>query len=133
MAKEQAWSSSLGSTADGSPGLKILLVEDEPLILLDVELGLQQADHTVISVCNADRAISILRAQAVDLILTDIDMPGSMDGLELAAAVRDGWPPVKIVLMSGKRRPADDELPPHARFIPKPFSQSQLLQTVGVW
>lgn len=53
--------------------LRILLVEDEPLILLDVELGLQQADHTVISVCNADRAIAILRTQAVDLVLTDIE------------------------------------------------------------
>ncbi len=65
--------------------LRILLVEDEPLILMDVELGLQQADHTVVSVCNADRAIDILRAQTVDLVLTDIDMPGSMDGLELAS------------------------------------------------
>jgi CheY-like chemotaxis protein len=113
--------------------LRILLVEDEPLILLDVEFGLQQADHTVISVCNADRAIAILRTQAVDLVLTDIDMPGSMDGLELAAAVRDGWPPVKIVVMSGKRCPTDEELPPHARFMPKPFSQSQLLQAVSAW
>ncbi|WP_249128931.1 MULTISPECIES: response regulator [Bradyrhizobium] len=113
--------------------MKILLVEDEPLILLDVEDGLQQADHTVISVCNADRAIDVLRTQAVDLILTDIDMPGSMDGLKLAAAVRDRWPPVKIVIMSGKRRPTDEELPTHARFIPKPFSQAQLLSAVGVW
>jgi CheY-like chemotaxis protein len=113
--------------------LKILLVEDEPLILLDAEMGLQQANHTVISVCTADRAIGILRVQSVDLVLTDIDMPGTMDGLELASAVRDGWPPVKIVIMSGKRRPTDAELPPQARFMPKPFSQAQLLQAVGVW
>ncbi|MBR0970630.1 response regulator [Bradyrhizobium japonicum] len=131
--EQPAWSSSLEPRADRRPGLKILLVEDEPLILLDVEDGLQQADHTVISVCNADRAIDVLRTQAVDLILTDIDMPGSMDGLKLAAAVRDRWPPVKIVIMSGKRRPTDEELPTHARFIPKPFSQAQLLSAVGVW
>ena len=113
--------------------LKILLVEDEPLILLDVEFGLQQADHMVISVCNADRAIDLMQMETVDLLLTDIDMPGSMDGLRLAATVHGRWPPTKIVGMSGKRRPADSELPPQARFMAKPFTQSMLLQTVGIW
>ncbi len=113
--------------------MKILLVEDEPLILLDVELGLQEADHTVVSVTNADRAMHMLEVHSVDVILTDIDMPGSMDGLALAARVSDLWPPVKIVVMSGKRRPSRAELPAHARFIAKPFNSAELLQTVCVW
>jgi CheY-like chemotaxis protein len=113
--------------------LRILLVEDEPFILMDIELQLQQDSHFVVSAPNADRAIVVLRTQAVDLILTDIDMPGSIDGLGLVAAVRDRWPSVRIVVMSGKRRPTMDELPAEARFVSKPFNTSQLLQAVGTW
>jgi two-component system, response regulator PdtaR len=113
--------------------LKILLVEDEPFILMDIELQLQQDSHFVVSASNADNAMVVLRHQAVDLLLTDIDMPGSMDGLGLAVAVRDRWPSVRIVVMSGKQRPTSDELPPEARFVSKPFNKSQLLQAVGRW
>jgi two-component system, response regulator PdtaR len=114
--------------------LKILLVEDEPLILMDVELQLQAAGHEVISVGNADSAIEVLAGRhIIDVVLTDIDMPGSMDGLRLAEAVRSRWPPVQIVVMSGKRRPKHDELPTRARFIEKPFHTPELLKAVGVW
>jgi len=113
--------------------LKILLVEDEPLILMDVQNQLQEAGHEVISVSNADSAIEVLVGSLIDVVLTDIDMPGSMDGLRLAAAVRSRWPPVQIVVMSGKRRPTRDELPNRARFIEKPLHTPDLLQAVGVW
>lgn len=113
--------------------LKILLVEDEPFILMDVELQLQQDSHIVVSASNADKAIVVLRNEAVDLVLSDIDMPGSMDGIGLAAAVRDRWPSVRIVLMSGKQRPTLDELPSETRFMSKPFNKSQLLQAVRAW
>ena len=113
--------------------MKILLVEDEPLILMDIELQLQQVGHEVISAGNADSAIEVLDSQVIDVVLTDIDMPGSMDGLMLAAAVRDRWPPIQIVVMSGKRRPTPDELPIRARFIEKPLYKSDLLKAVGMW
>jgi two-component system, response regulator PdtaR len=113
--------------------LKILLVEDEPLILMDVEWRLQDGGHSVVAASNADRAIEILGSQSIDVILTDIDMPGSMDGLRLAAAVRDRWPPVKIVVMSGKRRPGQGEMPASARFLPKPFNQGQLMEAIDSW
>ena len=113
--------------------MKILLVEDEPLILMDVELRLQQAGHSVEAVSNADKAVGLLQSRSFDLIITDIDMPGSMDGLMLAAAVRNRWAPVKIVVMSGKRRPTEADLPVHARFISKPLSQIELLEVVGNW
>jgi CheY-like chemotaxis protein len=111
--------------------LKILLVEDEPFILMDIELQLQQDSHLVVSASDADKAIVVLRSQAVDLVLTDIDMPGSMDGLGLAAAIRDRWPSVRIVVMSGKQRPTSDELPSETRFVSKPFNNSQLREAVG--
>jgi CheY-like chemotaxis protein len=113
--------------------LRILLVEDEPLILMDLELRLQNAGHSVVAVSNADKAIECLSFCEVDLILTDIDVPGTMDGLKLAAAVRDRWPPVKIVVMSGKRRPRVQELPMEARFISKPVEQRELMKAVAAW
>ena len=69
---------------------------------------------------HADEAIAILEArQDIHLVFTDIDMPGSMDGLKLAAAVRDRWPPVHIIITTGKTRPL--EIPANALFIPKPY------------
>ena len=113
--------------------MRVLLVEDEPLILMDIELQLQEAGHHVISVHNADRAIEVLADCSIDVVLTDIDMPGSMDGLMLAVAVRDRWPPVRIVVMSGKRHPTSEDLPSRARFIAKPLHPADLLSAVGVW
>ena len=113
--------------------MRILLVEDDPLILVDFELRLQDAGHSVVAVSNADDAILFLDHNEVELILTDIDMPGTMDGLRLAAAARDRWPPIKIIVMSGKRRPQIEEMPARARFISKPVSQSELIETVGSW
>jgi two-component system, response regulator PdtaR len=98
----------------------VLVVEDETLIrdLVAEELG--EAGFTVVIANNADHAISILEArQDIHLVFTDIDMPGSMDGLKLAAAVRDRWPPIHIIITTGKVRPL--EIPANALFIPKPY------------
>lgn len=113
--------------------MKVLLVEDEPLILMDIELQLQGAGHEVLSVGDADRAIEMLASHSVDVLLTDIDMQGSMDGLRLAAAVRKRWPPVQIVVMSGKKHPTPEELPQRARFLEKPIHPLHLLDAVGQW
>jgi two-component system, response regulator PdtaR len=113
--------------------VRILLVEDEPLILMDLELQLQDAGYEVISAHNADEAIDALVGGQFDVVLTDIDMPGSMDGLRLAAAVRHRWPPTQIVVMSGKRHPSVDELPTRARFLSKPLKTTELLKAVGAW
>jgi two-component system, response regulator PdtaR len=98
----------------------VLMVEDEALIRLLVSEELQEAGYTVITANDADEAIAILEArQDIHLVFTDIDMPGSMDGLKLAAAVRDRWPPVHIIITTGKVRPL--EIPANALFIPKPY------------
>jgi len=97
----------------------VLVVEDEALIRELVAEELQEAD-TVVIANNSDQAISILEArQDIHLVFTDIDMPGSMDGLKLAAAVRDRWPPDHIIITTGKVRPL--EIPANALFIPKPY------------
>ncbi|MBR1216178.1 response regulator [Bradyrhizobium sp. JYMT SZCCT0180] len=98
----------------------VLVVEDEILIRELVSEELEEAGFTVVTAKDADQAISILEArQDIHLVFTDIDMPGSMDGMKLAATVRDRWPPVHIIITTGKVRPL--EIPANALFIPKPY------------
>ena len=98
----------------------VLVVEDEPLIREMVCEELELAGFDVVQVANADEAIALLEARFdIHLVFTDIDMPGSMDGLKLAAAIRDRWPPVNIIITTGKVRPLD--IPANALFIPKPY------------
>ena len=98
----------------------VLVVEDEALIRELVADELEVAGYTVVIANDADQAIAILEArQDIHLVFTDVNMPGSMDGLKLAAAVRDRWPPVHIIITSGKIRPL--EIPANALFIPKPY------------
>ena len=107
----------------------ILVVEDESLINLVVSEQLQQAGHEVISAYNADDAITVLEGRNdIRLIFTDIDMPGSMDGLRLSAAVRDRWPPIQIIITSGKHPEA--AMPEGACFLPKPYRIDKLRHTV---
>lgn len=112
---------------------KILVVEDEALILLWVEDALRDAGHTVITAGNADQAIAILECDTeIRTVFTDIDMPGSMDGLRLAAVVKDRWPPVDIIVASGKHRPLAGEMPPQAVFLPKPYLSVDMLKALEV-
>jgi CheY-like chemotaxis protein len=84
----------------------------------------------VVSAYSADQAIAILESRNdIRLIFTDIDMPGSMDGLKLSAAVRYRWPPIQIIITSGKRPAA--AIPEGSRFLPKPYRTDELCRTVG--
>ena len=108
----------------------VLVVEDDSLINLMATDELKTAGYEVISAFNADEAIEILENRGdIRLIFTDIDMPGSMDGLKLAAAVRHRWPPVQIVVTSGKQSPS--ELPQGTVFIPKPYTSAKITETVA--
>ena len=93
------------------------------------EDGARQIDEgfTVFEAANADAALVLLHAEpSINLLLTDIDMPGSMDGLKLAAAVRNRWPPVKIIVASGQVRHSPSDLPEGGRFFAKPYLGSAL-------
>ena len=113
------------------PGRKrpvVLVVEDELLIRMDAVDMLSRAGFDVIEAVNADEAIMILESgSTIDVVFTDIQMPGSMDGLKLAAAVRKRWPPIKIVATSGVIKVGEDDLPAGSRFLPKPYSPSQIV------
>ncbi|MBB3447331.1 response regulator [Rhizobium sp. BK379] len=111
--------------------VKILIVEDEPLVrMLAVDL-VEEAGFEAIEASDADEAIVALEnIPDIRILMTDIDMPGSMDGLKLAAAVRDRWPPIKIVVVSGKQRPLASDMPEHSLFFAKPYDIGKMAHTL---
>ena len=112
-------------------GTKVLVVEDEFLIRMDICAFLEGEGFVVLEASNADDAIALLNANAdIRVMFTDIDMPGTMDGLKLAAAVRDRWPPVQIIITSGHRQLSDELLPVQGRFFSKPYDQSRVISAI---
>lgn len=111
---------------------KILVVEDEPLIRMDLALTLEEMGFSVLEASNANEAISLLEANGdIAAVVTDVDMPGTMDGFALAFAVRRRWPPCRLIVVSGHRRPAAGDMPDGSRFIPKPFATIELQRTLS--
>lgn len=109
----------------------VLVVEDETLVRMAIVDHLQDEGFTVFEASDADEALAILINNLdIRLVFTDIDMPGSMDGLSLAAAVRDRWPPIKIVVTSGHRKVEAMELPSDALFMPKPYNPDRLVASL---
>jgi CheY-like chemotaxis protein len=105
----------------------ILIVEDELLIRLNAVEMVEEAGFEVIEAASADEAIAILEGRLdIAVVFTDIQMPGSMDGLKLAAAVRDRWPPIMIVATSGRVQLDPGDLPEGGRFLPKPYSPAEI-------
>ncbi len=106
----------------------LLIVEDEFLVRTVAVQTAEEAGFSVLQAADADEAIRVLQGRSdVRVVLTDIEMPGSMDGLDLAQAIRHRWPPIEVVLTSGKMRPAADELPERSHFLPKPYDTSELV------
>jgi CheY-like chemotaxis protein len=106
----------------------VLIVEDEFLLRMDAIDMIAAAGFEVVAAANADDAIDILEARRdIAVVFTDIQMPGSMDGLKLARAVRGRWPPVKIVATSGHAGVKETDLPEGGRFLPKPYSSGQVM------
>lgn len=111
--------------------MTVLLVEDEVLIRHFLACELQDAGLEVVEVGNADDALVVLQSRTdIDTVITDINMPGSIDGLRLAYAVRNRWPPIRVVVVSGRRYLTADELPPDALFVRKPFVPSDVITAV---
>jgi CheY-like chemotaxis protein len=101
----------------------VLIVEDEYLLRMDAVEMVKAAGFEVVEATNADEAIDVLESRRdITVVFTDIQMPGSMDGLKLARAVRGRWPPIKIIATSGHARVSETDLPEGGRFLPKPYS-----------
>jgi two-component system, response regulator PdtaR len=105
----------------------ILVVEDEVLVRLMVAEQLRDADFHVVEAANADEALAVLQHTTdVALIVTDIRMPGSMDGLELAKTVRTAFPRIRIVLTSGNIIQFTS-VNHHDAFVPKPYQPDKII------
>jgi CheY-like chemotaxis protein len=80
---------------------------------------------------NADQAIEILESRDdICIVLTDVEMPGSMDGLKMAAVIHDRWPPIQLLVVSGNILREEVHLPDAGRFINKPYPPDQLVRTL---
>jgi CheY-like chemotaxis protein len=105
----------------------VLIVEDESLLRMDAVDMIRDAGFEVLEAANADEAIAILESRRdVSVVFTDIQMPGSMDGLKLARAVRGRWPPIKIVATSGHAHVTQQDLPEGGRFVAKPYGANEI-------
>jgi CheY-like chemotaxis protein len=112
-------------------GPVVLVVEDEPFIRMQAVVIIEKAGYNVVEACHADEAIAILEMREdIRVVVTDIEMPGSMDGIKLARAIRDRWPPVELIVTSGRHRVRADELPPRAKFLPKPYTPDVLITAI---
>ncbi|KQW29762.1 two-component system response regulator [Rhizobium sp. Root274] len=108
---------------------RLLVVEDDGLIRLDLVDMLTDQGFDVLDAANADEALSVLEGGAdVAAVLTDIDMPGSMNGLALASRVHTTWPGCRIAVISGRYHPEPELLPNGARFLTKPLSEAVILR-----
>jgi CheY-like chemotaxis protein len=109
----------------------ILIVEDEPLVRLDIVDFFEDRGFRVFEAADAKAALRILESNpAIEIVLTDIQMPGSMDGLKLAHYVRDRWPPTLLIVASGMVKPRAEDLPSSAIFISKPFDPRAVMREI---
>ena len=119
-----------GSMASGHAAAlrAVLVVEDEMMLRMRAVDMVEDAGFTAVEAVNADDALVILESRSdIELLFTDIQMPGSIDGLKLAHAVHERWPLIKIILVSGQLKLTDDDKPVDSRFFGKPLSVKQMI------
>jgi CheY-like chemotaxis protein len=117
---------------DGQQPVIVLLIEDEALVrMMAADVLREEGGFKVVEAVNADEALTVLEATAdVRALVTDVEMPGSLDGFTLARVVKQAWPHVGIVVTSGRMAPGPKELPSGALFIPKPYRPADLIAAV---
>jgi CheY-like chemotaxis protein len=117
-------------TAD-SP-IYVLVVEDDLFGRLHAIDLVERAGFKAVEATSAEEAIEILETRKdIRIVFTDIDMPGSMDGLKLAQAIRKRWPPIELILASGHFHPPESEIPARGRFFPKPYLDEEIISALN--
>ena len=109
----------------------ILVVEDDTLVRMHGTDILEDAGYEVLEAANADEALAILNEQQdVHVLFSDVDMPGSMDGLDLARLVHKRWPHIHLLLTSGHHPVQSADLPDRGKFVRKPWSSEVLVERI---
>ncbi|WP_312407322.1 response regulator [Rhizobium sp.] len=109
----------------------VLVVEDEVLIRFVAVDSLEDEGWTVYEAGSALEAVGMLSSHPeIDVVFTDVDMPGGMSGLDLARLIANIHPEIGIIVTSGRYYAAENDLPPGARFLSKPYSLSALVESI---
>ena len=110
----------------------VLVVEDDPILLMEAMELVEDAGLTAYGARNAEAAIGLLERHIdIRILFSDVEKPGSMDGLKLARAVRDRWPPVTIIMTSGRAKVTADDMPENGMFFAKPYPPTEIIQTLN--
>lgn len=108
--------------------LVVLVVEDEMVLRMRVVDMVEDAGYVPVEAVDANEALLILQSRSdIALMLTDVQMPGCMNGLQLAHEVHVRWPPIKIILTSGQLNLSGSDIPRHSRFFAKPFQSDEII------
>lgn len=113
------------------PKSSVLVVEDEMFIRMVAVDTLEDRGYVILEAGDAREALEVLEQNpGISLIFTDINMPGDIDGLDLATEVAKRWPQIEIIVTSGAVRLSDDVIPDEGVFLPKPYSPADLARLV---
>jgi len=110
----------------------VLVVEDSPIIRMGAVDLVLSAGYEALEACDADEAIRILESRSdIDLVFTDVQMPGTMDGIKLSHYIRERWPPVKLILASGNAILEESSLPTGSGFFAKPYLDHAITEAMA--
>jgi CheY-like chemotaxis protein len=111
----------------------ILVAEDQMLVRMEAVDALIDHGYDVLEVGDADEAFAMLKSRSggIQLLFTDIQMPGLVSGLKLAQDVRRYWPAIGLLMTSGGQRPSVAELPEGSHYIPKAYDLQQVIVHLG--
>ncbi|PZX18218.1 response regulator receiver domain-containing protein [Palleronia aestuarii] len=114
------------------PRYAVLVVENDPVIRAEAMDLAIEAGFKAYGARDAERAIRALeRHDEIRICFTDVDMPGSCDGVRLAAAVRERWPPVEFIIVSSQAKATPDEMPARSVAFSKPYDPTEILHALG--
>jgi CheY-like chemotaxis protein len=109
----------------------VLVVEDEPLVRMIATEGLEYEGFPVIEAASAEDALAILsNRNDVGVLFTDVNMPGKIDGVELARMVHERWPALRIVITSGREVVGRSAIPDDGRFVAKPYRTGDVARLI---
>ena len=110
----------------------VLVVEDEGFVRLMAVDMLEEAGFEVLEVASADEALGVLKSRSdIAVLFTDVDMPGALNGFDLAGCVAKRWPHIRLVITSGRCWPGNEDVPDNGQFVHKPYHSAQLMSAIG--
>jgi DNA-binding NtrC family response regulator len=110
----------------------VLIVEDEEILRIFAAWQLEEAGFEVVQAANADEALQAMNSRPdVRVLFTDVQMPGQLDGMDLARKVHEQWPKVLVLITSGNSRPAKADIPNQGHFLAKPYRSEDVISEIA--